>query len=271
MTNYSFRELCDLDFRVDELHITYTLEQPFRRFRCPKNLRRCDRFFFIQEGVFEITQDGGEPILVSSGDVLYLPGDCVYTSEWKSEEIRYASAEFILSTEQGVFGFSDQIFVALRGKGSVARDIYDRMLSVWKKGELGYRIKAGAIFLELLHHVTLENIKADMKRSHADISGAILYLENNYIGEISVGELAKMCGMCESRFRSRFLDYAGMPPIQYRNYLRTKKASELLSTGEYSVGEVAEMVGIPDVAYFNRVFRRFCGTTPSAIKNAEES
>ena len=75
-----------------------------------------------------------------------------------------------------------------------------------------------------------------------------------------------MCSMCESRFRRKFSEYAGMPPIKYRNFLRVKKAAELLSGGEYTVSEAAELVGIPDVSYFCRLFREQMGVKPSDMK-----
>ena len=114
----------------------------------------------------------------------------------------------------------------------------------------------------------LEQVESDIGESFADIAAAILHLENNYIGEISVAELARLCGMCESRFRSRFLEYAGMPPVRYRNYLRAKKAAELLSGGGCTVAEAAELVGIPDVAYFSRVFKQFCGKNPGEVRKS---
>jgi len=261
-----FSELVSKEFSVRTLSASVMAERPFRTYRCLKNTRKIDRLFFILGGEFVIRQDGCDAITTRAGDVLYLPSDCEYTGEWTSEEISYLSCEFILADEDGDFTLSDKIFIALHDRGSVAADRIVRLCDVWTKGELGYRIKALSLFLDLLHYVALENVKEVLGRSYSDISAAILYLENNYIGDISVAELAKLCGMCESRLRSRFLEYAGMPPIRYRNYLRAKKAAELLASGEYTVSEAAELVGIPDVAYFNRVFKKFCGSNPGEVR-----
>ncbi len=259
----SFAELVGLDFRLDYLAAGQTIDRPFKYYRCTRAHRKFDRFFYIAGGEFRITQDGCEPLTLHAGDLIYLPNDCVYTSEWTSDEISYYAAEFILTDGGEPFSLSSRIFLALHEEGSVTLELMRRLAGVFRKGEVGYRIKAGSLFFELLHHVALENIRDGITKNHADISPAIFHLENNYISDVTVAELARLCGMCESRFRARFSEYAGMPPIKYRNLLRVKKARELLSSGEYTVGEAAELVGIPDIAYFNRVYKSFIGKNPS--------
>ena len=58
----------------------------------------------------------------------------------------------------------------------------------------------------------------------------------------------------------------GMSPVEYRNKLRMQKAAILLRTGSSTVGEVAEAVGISDIKYFSKLFKRCIGVSPSAIK-----
>lgn len=265
----TFSDLADKNFYVKRLTVFGTMERPFRTYRCNKQQIRRDRLFYIREGTFEITQDGHETIVTHAGDLLYLPNDCEYSAVWTSENISYIYCAFVLADRRSEFSMSEKIMLLSHDRGGVIGDQMERLDRIWQRGELGYRIKCGALFLELLHCITLEQVQADLGKSFSDISAAILHLENNYIGDISVSELAKLCGMCESRFRSRFLEYAGMPPIQYRNCLRAKKAAELLSGGDCTVAEAAELVGIPDVAYFSRVFRKYCGTNPGELRNRQ--
>ena len=90
------------------------------------------------------------------------------------------------------------------------------------------------------------------------------HLENNYIEEITVEHLAKMCNMSQCNFRRYFKKYSDMSPITYRNYLRIIKARDLLQTGEYNVTEAAAAVNIPDNCYFHKLFRQFLGSTPKS-------
>ena len=87
------------------------------------------------------------------------------------------------------------------------------------------------------------------------------------MGEIDVNKLANMCSLCPTTFRSHFRKIMGMSPIQYKNYLTMKKAAELLRSGLYDTSEVAYEVGMNDVCYFNRTFKKFYGIPPGQYRN----
>ena len=262
-----FGELCSIDFQLKFLAASQTVKNPYRHYLCLKGQERLDRFFYIRKGFFCIQQEGCDEIIAKEGALLYLPGDCVYEAEWKSEEIEYFSVRFQLGSDEDCFSFSENITLQLYDENGRIKDILGDIVSFFSADKMGYKIKAYSLFFELLHFIATKSYEWDIKYSQKDISKAILYLENNYLAEeLSVSALAKACGMCESKFRSRFHEYAGMPPISYRNFLRVKKAAELLQSGEYNVGEVAELTGFWDNAYFNRVFRRFMGHNPRDYK-----
>ena len=265
MKLHSFSELCKIGFHLDYLTISGTIEKPYRTFRCVNNQVRFDRFYYIEKGEYSITQEGHETLCLHPGDILYLPNNCAYSAEWLSEEIGYRTVIFLLNDGEQ-FSLSDSICLVLKDRNGIAFELIQRLLGIPLKGEIGSRIKSKALFYELLHFITLETVRSEISNSYADISAAILYFENNYTTDITVSELAKMCSMCESRFRRKFSEYAGMPPVRYRNYLRVKKAAELLSGGEYTVSEAAELVGIPDISYFCRLFREQMGMKPSDMK-----
>ena len=79
-------------------------------------------------------------------------------------------------------------------------------------------------------------------------------------------ELARMCCLSAGRFRRVFSECLGMTPVEYRNKLRIQKAVTLIKTGTYTVGEVAEAVGISDIKYFSKLFKRYAGVSPSTVK-----
>ena len=264
MRIHDFNELSGIDFHLTYFNVSTTLETPQRTYRCHKSLRPYDRFYYIDEGIFTITEDGYDTMTLTSGDLLYLPADCTYSSAWKSEEISYYSVIFSLAENRSgeKFSLSDRIEHILMDHSDVTSDLMRRIWTTRTRGGIASNMKSWSLFFELLQLATVEKVKVGLKTAHADISPAIIYLENNFTSDVNVSDLAKLCRMCDSRFRAEFLKYAGMSPIRYRNYLRAKKAAELLSDGEYTVSEAAELVGIPDTAYFSRVFRTFMGESP---------
>jgi AraC-like DNA-binding protein len=74
-----------------------------------------------------------------------------------------------------------------------------------------------------------------------------------------------MCSVSESCFRRLFYEYKGKQPIEFKNSLRIRKANELLMTGKYTVTEVSSMINCGDLKYFNKLFKRYMGCTPSKV------
>ena len=80
---------------------------------------------------------------------------------------------------------------------------------------------------------------------------------------LSVKELAALCGISEAYFRRIFADKFTVSPKQYIIHLRTEYAKELLQSGQFSVQEIALMCGYTEACHFSREFRRNCGQSPS--------
>ncbi len=129
------------------------------------------------------------------------------------------------------------------------------MCAIWQQGKPGYEPETLEKFFDFIHILYLDYMSIQLKEKYSKIYKGILYIENNYTKDISVPFLADLCYLSESTFRRLFYGYKKMPPITYRNYLRIKKAYTLIKTGEYTVTEAAEAVNIPDLCYFNRLFK----------------
>ncbi len=265
MMVHSPAELCSMDFYLTHFAMAKSTKI-IRHFVCPRYMHNCDRLLLIAKGEFHIKKDDNVVIIARPGDLIYFPDGCSYIGDWQDGEIEYYITQFRLSDAVGVFSLADNICFVTHDKNNTALDICKKITTAWTGDEIAYKIKAHSLFLELLRYIAIRSYKSDIRHNQSDISAAILFLESNYISDVDASELAKMCGMCESKFRSRFHSYAGMPPISYRNFLRVKKAAELLSNGEYNVSETAFLTGFSDIAYFNRVFKKFFGKNPSDYK-----
>jgi AraC-like DNA-binding protein len=85
-------------------------------------------------------------------------------------------------------------------------------------------------------------------------------------GDISSARLSEMCEMSEKHFRTLFKRRYGTTPAQYAIDLRMRDAARLLMEGNFAVSEVAEMVGIHDVYYFSKIFKKRFSVSPSSFK-----
>ena len=73
--------------------------------------------------------------------------------------------------------------------------------------------------------------------------------------------------MCNSAFRQKFKQVTGVSPIKYKNNILIKKAKTLLSSGEFTVSEVATQLNFNDIYYFSRLFKLIPGISPIDFKN----
>jgi AraC-like DNA-binding protein len=120
--------------------------------------------------------------------------------------------------------------------------------------------------LSLLSDVLDFADKATGRSDGGRIGAAIDYLNNHYVENITVAELADKCFMSEGHLYRLFAEELGMSPIDYKNSLRIRKAETLLCDPECSVGEIAAILGFENACYFSRIFKARTGLSPMQFR-----
>ena len=92
------------------------------------------------------------------------------------------------------------------------------------------------------------------------------HLSVNYAKNESAEELSARFHLSESQLRRKFVAAYGMPPIAYRNTLRSRIGAELLLRTDCSVGEISEQLGFSSPSEFYRCFHKLYGCPPSDIR-----
>ena len=95
---------------------------------------------------------------------------------------------------------------------------------------------------------------------------AVTYFNENYNQDISIENYAQTRGMSVSWFIRNFKKYTGMTPMQFIVSLRVNNAQILLEQTNYSIYEIAKIVGYDDQLYFSRLFRKQKGVSPSQYR-----
>lgn len=85
-------------------------------------------------------------------------------------------------------------------------------------------------------------------------------------GDASPCSLAQRAGVSESYLATRFKAETGMTLSRWLRLRRIGRAKALLTRGDLSTSQVAEQVGILDVSYFIRLFKRETGLTPGEYR-----
>jgi AraC-like DNA-binding protein len=97
---------------------------------------------------------------------------------------------------------------------------------------------------------------------HAQVEDAAIYFSENYNEKISIEDYAASLHMSTTWFIRNFKQQVGTSPVQYILSLRMVNAQSLLEQTNYSVGEIAAIVGYDNPLYFSRVFHKEMGVSP---------
>lgn len=116
-----------------------------------------------------------------------------------------------------------------------------------------------------------EQIEKVKVRNSAQLENAVTFVEANYAKNFKISELADACHMSETHFRRVFQERMNMTPVEYINFVRIKKACDLIDKTDISMEEVAEKVGFVTPSTFNRNFRRIIGTSPYQWKKRPDN
>ena len=201
---------------------------------------------------------------IKERDMIYIPRDTAYQSEWLQASTFVVIDMLLCDREGAPIGFGESPCVLFND----SNHIYDGLLS-----ELAEKADTIGPFdwLERLHlsFKFLCQLARDTTATASDekkIKKGIIYLENNFAENFPVDVLAEICALSPTHFRKLFVACKGTSPSDYRNRLRIQRAAELLRSGDHTVAEAAEQVGINDIKYFGKLFVRYAGLKPSALK-----
>ena len=138
-----------------------------------------------------------------------------------------------------------------------------------------YRECVGGLAYTLLYEIARFNGRGNVqscgKNNSLQLENAIEYVERNYPNNFKIADLANECHMSETHFRRVLQEKMNMTPVEYVNFVRIKKACELIDKTDISMEDVAEKVGFITPSTFNRNFRRIIGTSPYQWKKRPDN
>ncbi len=105
-----------------------------------------------------------------------------------------------------------------------------------------------------------------------DIAHSIrFYLDQNFMHDLPQSEVAARFHLNPSYFSHYFKQEFGQTYVQYLNTLRMEQAKRLLRTTQDSTESICVRVGIPNVNYFFRLFKKMEGRTVKAYRRSHKA
>lgn len=104
-------------------------------------------------------------------------------------------------------------------------------------------------------------------RNHSPIiRKAVDYVNLNLSSPLGLKDMAELFNVNSSYLSTLFKKEMGITLTDYVNKQRIDAALKLLNTGDMQVQDIAYFVGISDVNYFSKLFKKQVGNTPSGYR-----
>jgi len=81
--------------------------------------------------------------------------------------------------------------------------------------------------------------------------------------QFSVDDFAAEMRLGRTVFFQQMKTITGYSPKEYMNLKRLKRAADLISTTQYTIAEISDIVGVNDPLYFSRIFKQHYGCSPT--------
>jgi AraC-like DNA-binding protein len=97
------------------------------------------------------------------------------------------------------------------------------------------------------------------------------HIEDHFTEKLRLPDLAKRAGWSVPHLCTEFRRFFGVPIIGYVQQLRMSQAAYLLRDHNRRIGEIAVLVGYPDLYTFSRMFKRSFGIGPRDFRHRSTS
>ncbi|MGG5460689.1 response regulator transcription factor [Clostridium sp. B9] len=119
------------------------------------------------------------------------------------------------------------------------------------------------IFIDYINRRYIKSKETNYKK---EVNEIIDFIEKNIDKRITLVMVANAVNLNESYLSRIFKNETGKNLMYFINEAKMKKAKEMLKSPDNLIKEVANSIGMTDQFYFNRVFKKFYGVSPSKFK-----
>ena len=220
---------------------------------------------FVVEGR-SVYRVNGVDYEARAGDMIYVPmGSVREAYTFKDDPMHSYAFNF-----NWLPGSSEPLPFQTVTKNVVTNELYGYMkqfAQVWMGKPPGYVMPARALFLFILHRLLVMSDRHDAPSpADARINKVLEYVSEHYSEELHLSDMAKLVNLHSVYLGKLFKKTTGHSFKEYVNQIRINHAEMLLSTGEFTVTQIADRCGFRDISYFSNVFKSIKGFPPSAVK-----
>ncbi len=142
------------------------------------------------------------------------------------------------------------------GEMKVIKDMYVNILKIKNIDEL-------MDWLKVVINSSVDYLSIEDDRNNKLIERVLIYIHNNYAGEINLKTIASEFSINTAYLGQLFKKQMGESFTNYLNRYRVEQAIELMSKSNLKVNEISKSVGYYNISYFYTVFKKITGVSPN--------
>ncbi|WP_028562191.1 helix-turn-helix transcriptional regulator [Paenibacillus pinihumi] len=145
---------------------------------------------------------------------------------------------------------------------SIVREIHKETVAKENGYELAVDLLIKKIILLLLRNDQRKVLTEQENFDRLRMKDVLQYVESRLGDKISISEVCKLANMSYYYFVKFFKKTLGMSFTEYVNYRKIKWAERLLLTRDLSIAEVGDQIGMPNMAHFYKMFKKYNDCSP---------
>ncbi len=147
------------------------------------------------------------------------------------------------------------------------QSLFAKLYHTWNNKQKGYMPKSFSHLYNIIYNIiSLSGVNENTTLTHYKLQKVVQHIYAQYASEITIDDLCKLSGYSKVHLNRLFIEHYQLSPKKFINNFKITKAKELLEETSYSVSEIASRVGINDVTYFCRLFKKITTHTPTEYK-----
>ncbi|MBN2712751.1 MAG: helix-turn-helix domain-containing protein [Planctomycetes bacterium] len=219
---------------------------------------------------------GSEAVTVKAGQALVVPRGVRHTVSMPGGGVlHHAHIQFMLLGGNDPLSFF-KVPSVLSGRPAKELAAVVRDLHIAQTEPAGQEPVRLAISRQYMGYRILELIAAASEKLSQSsqrllelhrLESALRFMEDNLGAAINRRDLARRANLSETRFHYVFKYATGLAPLAYLKKIRMNHAQTLLFQTDLPIGEIGESIGYPDIFHFSKIFKQFCGLSPSRYRS----
>jgi len=232
--------------------------------------KRYFTLLYIVEGKMTFSFSKSIKLVAEENDFIYIPENKSYSVVCSGNtKCRFVTTDMRIfgywNELRSLFGFKQTVIFS--DKQKEYEGYFEEYIKVYNENSAFGWMYRSSIIYKVLYKMLLKAFNIKREKGTEKIDKALKYIEQHYMEEFEVDQLALMCAMNITTFRQSFWKATGTTPLKYKNTLRAEEAMRLFMTTDLNIAEVAQRIGISDTKYFTDFFKRFTGVSPRDFYN----